>query len=262
MRTACLAVLVAIAPMSAFAQEAAPGNAPAAVPDWSGVWFTETGAHVEVSGFVTGDGASAAAPRGGGPPMPFLDPNGPWREEARAQLLERLSIAGMGKADAWGYPLMMVSLTPIQFFVTPRETLILTSYRDLRLIMTDGRPLSAPEDRWATAWGESVGRWEGDSLVIDTVGVRQPNLFFISPPFSENAQFTERLRMVAPDRIEGEMTIVDPDALTAPWTVQLAYVRAEGLDRLVYDTFTNDRSELDGQSWTILPPAEQDEADQ
>ena len=129
--------------------------------------------------------------------------------------------------------MMMMSLTPLEFVVTPEQTLILTIYRDVRRIATDGRALSPPEDRWATAWGESVGHWEGDTLVIETVAVRQPNLFFRAPPFSEAAHYTERLRMVGPDRIEGEMTIEDPEALTAPWTVKQAYVRAEGLDHLV-----------------------------
>lgn len=223
------------------------------VPDWSGVWFTEGGAHVEISGFVTGgQPAPAGAPQG----PPLLDPGGPWRDEARAILLERLEKGAVGKADGWGYPMMMLSLTPIQFVVTPRETLILTSYRDLRHIMTDGRGLSSPEDRWATAWGESVGRWEGETLVIETVGVRQPNIFFISPPFSENARYVERLTKTEADRISGELTIHDPETLTRPWTLKLEYVRADGLDRLVYDTFTNDRSEVENGAFAILPPGE------
>lgn len=236
----------------------AQGESPTAtlLPDWSGVWFTEAGAYVEISGFPTGD--QPPPPSDGTPVGPsFFDPGGPWVDAARATLLERLVAQGAtGKAEGWGYPMMMIGLTPIQFVSTPRETLIITSYRDLRHVMTDGRRLSAPEDRWVTAWGESVGHWEGDTLVIETVGVRQPNLFLISPPFTENAHYTERLRMTSPDRIEGEMTVVDPDSLTAPWTVPLAYVRAEGLDRLVYDTFTNDRSELEDGMFTIEPPGE------
>ena len=150
-----------------------------------------------------------------------------------------------------------MSLTPLEFVVTPGQTLIFTIYRDVRRIATDGRALSPLEDRWATAWGESVGRWEGDTLVIETVAVRQPNLFFRAPPFSEAAKYTERLRMVSPDRIEGEMTIEDPEALTAPWTVRQAYVRAEGLDHLVMDTFSNDRTSLEDGLFAILPPEEE-----
>jgi hypothetical protein len=230
---------------------AAPLAAEQQLPDWSGVWLTEAGSTVSISGFPSGvDNAPEA------PPIPLLNPQGPWTAEARAALIGLFGVAATRKSENWGFPVMMVGATPLEFIITPRETLIITAYRDLRHIMTDGRALSGSEDRWVTAWGESVGRWEGDTLVIETVAVRQPGLFLLSPPLSENARYTERLRKVGPDRIEGEMTITDPESLTEPWTIKLAYVRAEGLDRLVYDTFTNDRSEVEGEVFTILPPGE------
>jgi hypothetical protein len=222
-------------------------------PDLGGVWFTEQGARTQISGFLSADDARR------GNQLPLIDLTAPWTDEARARFRERLSQAGVSKSEGWGYPMMMMSLTPLEFVVAPDQVLILTVYRDLRRIATDGRPLSPPEDRWATAWGESVGRWEGDTLVIETVAVRQPNLFFRAPPFSEAARYTERLRRVAPDRIEGEMTIEDPASLTAPWTVRQAYVRAEGLDHLVMDTFSNDRTVEEDGVFAILPPEDERE---
>src|SRR5690606_32714559 len=73
------------------------------------------------------------------------------------------------------------------------------------------------------------------------------------------AHFVEHLRLVAPGRIEGEMTVTDPATLTAPWTIPLAYKRIEGLDRLIHDgdTLENDRSVADENSWAIAPPREQ-----
>ena len=220
--------------------------------DWNGVWFTEQGAGTQISGFLASDDARRATQ------LPLIDLTAPWTDEARARFQERLSQAAISKSEGWGYPMMMMSLTPLEFVVTPKETMILTIYRDIRHVFTDGRALSAPEDRWMTAWGESVGRWEGDTLVIETVAVRQPNLFFRAPPFSEAARYTERLRMTGPDRIEGELTIEDPESLTAPWTVRQAYVRAEGLDHLVMDTFSNDRTTLEDGLFAILPPAAED----
>jgi hypothetical protein len=216
---------------------------------WNGVWFTEQGAGTQISGFLAADDAHRANQ------LPLLDRTAPWTPEARALLESRLAQAGVSKSDGWGFPMMMMTLTPLEFVVTPEQTLILTTYRDVRRIATDGRPLTPPEDRWVTAWGESIGHWEGETLVIETVAVRQPNLFFRCPPFSEAAHYTERLHMTAPDRIEGEMTIEDPEALTRPWTVRQVYVRAEGLDRLVLDTFTNDRSVLEDGVFAILPPS-------
>ena len=222
-------------------------------PDLSGVWFTEQGARTQISGFLSTEDARR------GNQLPLIDLNAPWTDEARASYRERLSQAGISKSEGWGYPMMMMSLTPLEFVVSRDQVLILTVYRDVRRVATDGRPLSPPEDRWPTAWGESVGHWEGDTLVIETVSVRQPNLFFRAPPFSEAAHYTERLRLVGPDRIEGEMTIDDPATLTAPWTVRQAYVRAEGLDHLVMDTFSNDRTVEEDGVFAILPPEDERE---
>jgi len=66
----------------------------------------------------------------------------------------------------------------------------------------------------------------------------------------------ERLRMTGPDRIDSELTIEDPESLTRPWTVKLAYVRAEGLDHLVFDTFSNDRTTVEDGAFAIEPPQE------
>jgi hypothetical protein len=72
----------------------------------------------------------------------------------------------------------------------------------------------------------------------------------------EAARYTERLRKVGPDRIEGEMTIEDPGSPTAPWTVRQAYGRTEGLDHLVMDTFSNDRTTEEDRLFAIEPPDE------
>ena len=238
---AALALALAPAPLAA--------QAPA---DWNGVWFTEQGAGTQISGFLANDDARRANQ------LPLIDLTAPWTDAARTRFQERLSQAAISKSEGWGYPMMMMSLTPLEFVVTPREIVILTIYRDIRHVFTDGRALSAPEDRWMTAWGESVGRWEGDTLVIETVAVRQPNLFFRDPPFSEAARYTERLRMTGPNRIEGELTIEDPESLTRPWIVRQVYVRAEGLDHLIMDTFSNDRTTLEDGLFAILPPEESD----
>jgi len=126
---------------------------------------------------------------------------------------------------------------------------------ETRVIPTDGRKnVGAGIKSWM---GNSVGRWEGDTLVIDTVSVRNPNrYFFSSPPLSEEAHYVERLRMTGPDRIESVMTIEDPVALEQPYTVELVYVRASGLDRLINDAYDNDRSEVENGLFTIVPAAE------
>jgi hypothetical protein len=212
-------------------------------PEWKGFWIGE-GLTAEISGFP-GRGAN----------YKLLGQDAPWNAEGRARI-EASSARGADlKANGWGFPLMMNSAAPMQFLITRDETLIINVYRDVRHVYTDGRSHPADEDRWPTTWGDSVGHWEGDTLVIDTVSVRNPNAyFFSSPPLSEQAHYVERLRMTGPDRIEAVMTIEDPVTLTGPWVVNLAYTRGTGLDRLIHDDYANDRSEVEGGLFTIVPP--------
>jgi len=244
-----MAALLAIACPAALRAQDAPPPATQPVPDWRGIWFTE-GAVPDINGLPLRDQAI--------PPYPLLNLlSAPWNDNGRARLQAMIESQGDDKAPGWGYPMMMSGSAPLEFLITPDQTLILNIYRDVRHIYTDGRPLPPEEDRWPTVWGEAIGHWEGDTLVVETVSVEEPlKFFFATPPISANAHYRERIRKVGPDRIENEMTIEDPETLSAPWTVKIAYVRAEGLDRLIHEAFVNDRSEVENGVFTIEPPEE------
>jgi hypothetical protein len=219
----------------------------AALPDWRGIWIAN-GQTAGISGFPEGTDMPAIYKLAG-----F---QAPWNESGRAKFAAMVGAMGSRKGKGWGYPMMMNSSAPMQFLITPEETLLLNMYGEIRHIYTDGRDHPPAEDRWATTWGDSVGHWEGDTLVVDTVSVSDPLLyFFFAPPLSEQARYVERLRMVDPDRIEMQITIEDPETLTEPWSEKMDYVRAPALDRLIHEDFGNDRSELDGDVFTILPMA-------
>jgi hypothetical protein len=122
----------------------------------------------------------------------------------------------------------------IRIFQAPGVVVIdLEMIHDSRIIYTDGRPFSSPRTR--TWMGESRGRWEGNTLVIETkniiVGASPLNMATIgAPPFnvitmSEHAKVIERLTMTGPDSIVYEMTYSDPIIWTAPYTVRLDWQR-------------------------------------
>jgi len=209
--------------------------------EWPGVWIAE-GLTADINGFPP---RSARWYR-------LYGDQAPWNETGKARFEAMLADQGTRKADGWGFPMMMDAAAPLQFLITPNETLIINIYRDVRHIYTDGRTLPSDEDRWPTTWGTSVGRWEGDTLVIETVSVRDPTRFFFSsPPLSEQARYVERIRKTSPRRIESTMTIEDPVTLSEPWVVELSYVPASGMDRMIHDAYDNDRSEVDGDTFTI-----------
>lgn len=243
------------------------GNGPAStatsaaggVPEWTGVWIT-AGAEMGIDGFTPVDPSVLTGPP---PPLFIFNPTIPWNDTMRREVGALLSAKedlmakedpnGPRGANGWGYPTMMASPAPIQFAVTPTLTLIFDQYRDLRLVHTDGRGHQPEDEGWPpTTWGDSIGHWDGDTLVIETIGVRGPREYVgVAAPFSEKARYRERLRRVSEDRIEGEMTIEDPATLTAPMKIPLAYVRSKEIDRLMPDAFTNDRTGFDGEFNTI-----------
>ena len=95
------------------------------------------------------------------------------------------------------------------------------SERDVtfRQIFTDGREL--PKDPQPSFHGYSSGRWDGDTLVVQTNGFRDGMWLDRSgSPLTDAAKMTERFRRVSYGNLEIEITIDDPKAYTKPWTVK------------------------------------------
>jgi hypothetical protein len=125
---------------------------------------------------------------------------------------------------------------------TPGLLLILreadASYRQ---IFTDGRPLPSVEQ--PTYNGYSVGKWEGDTLVVQTVGFKDGLWLDRSgSPMTDAAKMTERFRRVNYGKLEIEITVDDPKAYTAPWTVKLNHSILLDTDLLDYTCLENEKS--------------------
>lgn len=104
---------------------------------------------------------------------------------------------------------------PMEFLLTPgKVTIVIEAYQQVRHIYTDGRPL--PEDPDPKFHGTSIGRWEGDTLVVDTIGFSPLTEIARYVPFSAKARIVERFRLSDPDTMTIETTITDPEVLMAP----------------------------------------------
>jgi len=88
-----------------------------------------------------------------------------------------------------------------------------------RRIYTDGRPHPTGVDLVSSFMGHSTGRWEGDTLVTDTVGLNPGIYDRTGAPHSDQVHVMERLRMIGPELLEDQITIEDPVMLTKPWKV-------------------------------------------
>jgi len=235
------------------ADQAARVEAFAKLPYWPGYWVSEQYADTTIGGF------SGPRPAGAPPIMRLNGFDAPWNEEGKRRQAEAARLRPGRKAMGWGYPMMMDAATPLQFMITPEEVLIVNAYGETRHIYTDGRAMPAADDMWPTVWGTSIGHWEGDTLVVETVQVQMPFTYFHgAPSLSEEAVYRERIHMDG-NRLVTEFTIEDPVTLTGPWKVTINQVREEAFDRMVQMDFSNDRTGSENGVNTIEPPADEGE---
>ena len=129
--------------------------------------------------------------------------------------------------DPYGYcmppgtPRINFAGAPFRILQTPQVTALLyetVASMTFRQVFTDGRPLpSAGEPTWL---GYSVGRWDGDTFVVDTTGFRDGGWLDTRKgrPHSDALRVTERFRRVDYGRLDLTVTITDPKAFVKPWT--------------------------------------------
>jgi hypothetical protein len=251
------ALAIALLSVSAAAQDSsttARGEVFDKLPYWPGYWVGEGSIGTAISGI-----GRVAENRTTQTPAPsdsiaIWNNNAPWNEEGRRRVAEVQRNSGGRKGLGWGFPLMMNSSTPVQFLITPEEVLIVNAYNEVRHVYTDGRDHPPLDDLWPTVTGNSTGHWEGETLVIDTIMVTNPNEFFQgNPPLSEEARYVERIRLDG-DRLVSQITVTDPVTLAGPWIANTALVREEAFDRMIQVDWNNDRTGVDGDVNTIEPP--------
>jgi hypothetical protein len=125
----------------------------------------------------------------------------------------------------YGMPEMMSAIYPLEILQTPGQvTIIAEAFSQVRRIYLD-QPQVKIGDLPPGYYGHSVGHWEGDTLVVDTIGVKESVLGHEEMPHSDQMRITERFHLVAPDILHDEITVADPVTLVKPWTFTFAYKR-------------------------------------
>jgi hypothetical protein len=205
-------------------------------PDLSGVWMVTTGP--EPGGQAGGPprvgfGNAGAGFRGG---LPFQ----PWAADLQRK---RAAENGLNDPDGLCFPQGLLQYhidpQPLKIVQLPKQILIIyESNYGLRTIYMDGRrlpPLGEPQPYWH---GYSVGRWEGDTLVVESNNFRgvdpkefhgvEPDSFHgvgwldhSGSPYTEAMKVTERFRRVNYGLLDIEFTVDDPKAYTKPFTVRI-----------------------------------------
>jgi hypothetical protein len=120
-----------------------------------------------------------------------------------------------------------VGLFPIQIAQLPDHIIILYEYMNVFRVI----PLNVPhpEDLEPSYLGDSVGHWEGDTLVVDITSFNDRTWLIGAGTFhGENLHITEKWNRVSTDRIDYEATMEDPDVLTKPWVYRQTLMLREG----------------------------------
>jgi hypothetical protein len=203
--------------------EAPPPRTADGKPDLTGVW----------QGFGTlGGSAAEAEPESAVPRAGFANVAQhmkeplPLRPEYAALAEERRAAGGKDNPEALCLPMGIMQFhtqgAPRKLIQTPDVLVILyEASMGVRQIFTDGReiPTDEPQPWW---YGYSVGHWEDDTLVVTTKGLRDGEwLDIFGTPLTDAATYTERFRRVSYGRMEIDITVDDPKAYTAPWTVRV-----------------------------------------
>jgi hypothetical protein len=195
-------------------------------PNLSGMWnpeFAYLGPPI---------GEQANRPPGGPPPFaPFKPPPGPELTPPYAKKFaewkKKFDTDGSQEPDtvtrclAFGMP--RFGTMPVEIIQTPGQvTMNLGVLHDIRRIYLDGIGHTVGAD--PSFSGDSVGHWEGDTLVVETNNLRAGTIDRNGMPYSDKLTAVERIRRVSPTRLEIETTLTDPEAFVKPFTMKRAYV--------------------------------------
>lgn len=195
----------------------ASAHAQASLPGWSGTWIPD----------IAGQNREERVN------MP------PWNPRAAARIAKQTADQEAGRpwplfADCLpeGMPAwMLVSHNAMEILFTPGRVTLLgeSDGNRLRRIHTDGR--GHPKDPDPSFHGDSVGHWDGDTLVVDTIAVMPEALLAISEargvPNDGDMHIVERLH-AAGDVLTDDLTITAPHILTRPWTTTRRFTRQRG----------------------------------
>ena len=205
------------------------------LPDWGGVWF------LAFQGRVPG-----AVPE----PGPKL--KGEYLARHDAMVAEARANNGVTKrarsyCSPPGMPgIMRLGQYPYEFIFAPgRVTINQEAWMQTRTIWTDGR--AHEEDPDPSFMGDSVGRWEGDTLVVETRGISPDLEIDTGWPHSDQFVLTERIHLdpADPNVLVNEMRMEDPEALAEPFAVTTRYRRDRYGKLYEFQCSQNDRNPVD-----------------
>jgi hypothetical protein len=223
--------------------------------DLTGVWIT--GALALLIGDQEARAiAQADAAAGRKPPLREPPPYKPEAEARRQYYLSRRGIDDpMARCFISGVPRITTRPLPFQIIQMKDQVILLyEAHHAFRIVPTDGRP--HPEDIEPSFNGDSVGHWEGDTLVVDVIGFNEKTwLAGVGTIHSEKLHVVERYTRDSADTIRYQVTLEDPEVFTKPWHMEEIF-RLRPNERLrEYECIENNEDLLRFEKLLEIDPA-------
>jgi hypothetical protein len=209
-------------------------------PDLSGLWQANTLAAWDVEDHP----AAYGIPAGKGVVVGDKIPYQPWALEKRAELMKNAANDPQAHCYLPGIPRAVHTPFPWQIVQKPGLVVILYEYpHGIRIIHTDGsREHPRGADLLQTWMGDSVGHWDGDTLVVDVVGFNDRTWFDMSGNFHSDAlHVVERYTPVDAKNIAYEATIEDPKVYTRPWQIRYPIGAQKERDIMEFECLEGER---------------------
>ncbi len=221
----------------------------------------KTSAHVDLTGVWLGVGRTTEGPYKNSR-YPFPPPFTKIGRELSEYWSDPLNNLGARCLPGGGPAGMMngSDFFPIEIIQRPEQvTIILELMQQVRRVYMDGRGHPDPDDLEKSWMGHSIGNWEGDTLVVDTIGVKAGPLNGSGAavvkfetdkdprmPYTETLHVTERIRMLEDGKVlEAKLTIDDPTVYTKPFQL-IRYWRRTDFDMIEYVCSENLRPQDEG----------------
>jgi hypothetical protein len=218
---------------------ATPQNAlprtPDGRPDLQGIWQAQNAAAADLEDHAArhnmrpGRSVVLTDARMPGGEIPYLPAA---LEQRRRNAAEREMTDPLSKCFMPGVPRIMYMPFPFQIYQTKDHVAMTFEWSQVyRIIYTNG---SKPRDGIPFWMGDSRGRWEGDTLVVDVTNHNDRSWFDMAGNFHSDAlKVVERYSLQDADTIQYEATIEDPNVFSRPWTMTMPLHRVKGMDRLL-----------------------------
>jgi hypothetical protein len=153
-----------------------------------------------------------------------------------------------------GMPNMMATgQYPVEFLFTPgRVTTHHEAWMQWRSIWTDGRP--HPDDWDGGIFGHSIGKWEGSTLVVETIGIKTITELGGGMKHSDKLKITERISLSPkdPNQLLVAMTLEDPEALAKPYHINHTFKRERDWNLMEFICAENDRNPVGADGHTTF----------